>query len=102
MFWNFRNCFEINQQNVTTRNFDLPHFFGTKTLVVGQSAPPALPLATQLNWYLSRFDSSAVVLISGAFKNSCKICEIKYLAIRNAHCLDVGRDYIIFDGGQYT
>ena len=34
----------------TTRNVNLPNFliFRNETLVVGQSAPPALPLATPL------------------------------------------------------
>ena len=33
---------------MTIRNFDHPNFLGTETLVVGQSAPPALLLATPL------------------------------------------------------
>ena len=36
-----------------TGNFDLSNCFGTETIVVGHSAPPALPLTTPLHFILS-------------------------------------------------
>ena len=45
MFWNYRNCFELTEKNMTIRNFDLPNFFGTETLVSIVAIFPHLPTA---------------------------------------------------------
>ena len=47
-FWKFLGNF---RKNVTTRNFDHLNFFGTKTLMVCQSAPPShLPYRWLCHW----------------------------------------------------
>ena len=41
MFWNFRNCFELTETNLTNRNFDRHNNFGDRNPCSGavQSAP---------------------------------------------------------------